>query len=148
MEKYGQPRGEDGRPASLTVVALGKLGGAELNYSSDIDLMLFYSHDGSCDGPRGLTNREFFERAGREFVRLLSEPTPLGIAYRVDLRLRPDGAKGPLAMPVPQALQYYDLRGRTWERQAWIKARHVAGDSDLARTLLVSESIAEGLPTI
>ncbi len=135
-EKYGVPRDEAGNPVGITVLALGKLGGGELNYSSDIDLMLFYGEEGTCDGPRGLSNREYFERLVREFVRLLSEPTPLGIAYRVDLRLRPDGAKGPLALAAAPALQYYDLRGRTWERQALIKARYVAGDAELARRML------------
>ena len=132
----GEPRDALGQPVRLAVMALGKLGGVELNYSSDIDLVFVSSGDGRTDGPRPTTCAEFFERVVRETVRLLAEPTGLGIAYRVDLRLRPLGSSGPVVMPIEAMLQYFDMQGRTWERQAWIKARVAAGDEALGKQLL------------
>ena len=126
----------DGRPARFVVLGMGKLGGGELNYSSDIDLIFLYDGDGKTDGPRPITNAEFFDRLARELLRLLTEQTELGCAYRVDLRLRPDGQRGPMVASLPAALNYYDIRGRTWERQAYIKARPVAGDLDLGGEFL------------
>ena len=98
---------------------LGKLGGVELNYSSDIDLMFLYEQDGQTDARRTVTNEEFFERLAKEVIRLLTEATDLGIAYRVDMRLRPEGSRGPLCMSFDSTLSYYDVQGRTWERQAY-----------------------------
>jgi len=129
--KRGTPLGPDRQPARFVVLGMGKLGGAELNYSSDIDLIFLYEVDGQTDSKRPLTNGEFFDRLAREFVRLLTETTGLGTAYRVDLRLRPEGEQGPIVRSVSSALAYYDVRGRTWERQAYIKARPVAGDLNL-----------------
>ncbi len=132
----GEPRDANGSASRLAVMALGKLGGVELNYSSDIDLVFVASGEGRTDGPRPSTTTEFYQQVIRETVRLLSEPTSLGIAYRVDLRLRPYGASGPLVMPVEAMLQYFDTQGRTWERQAWIKARVAAGDQLLGEKLI------------
>ncbi len=130
-----------GRPAGpLRRPGMGKLGGCELNYSSDIDLIFLYDGEGKTDGPRPVTNNEFFEHLARELVRLLTEKTELGMAYRVDLRLRPEGQRGPMVMGLPAMLTYYDIRGRTWERQAYIKARPVAGDLDLGREFLAQLS--------
>jgi [glutamine synthetase] adenylyltransferase / [glutamine synthetase]-adenylyl-L-tyrosine phosphorylase len=136
IDRHGVPRRADGEPARIVVLGMGKLGGTELNYSSDIDLIFFYDEDGATDGRRSITNHEFFSHQARECVRLLTEATDLGSAYRVDLRLRPDGQRGPIAGSVAAALQYYDLRGRTWERQAFIKARAVAGALDVGHALL------------
>ena len=135
-KQRGVPRCADGRPARFVVLALGKLGGGELNYSSDIDLVFLYEAEGKTDGRRAISNAEFFDRLAREVVWLLTEPTELGIAYRVDLRLRPEGQRGPIAISLPAALQYYDIRGRTWERQAYIKARPAAGHLELGRDFL------------
>ena len=135
-QHWGVPRLPDGRRARFVILAMGKLGGEELNYSSDIDLIFLYEDEGQTEGPRYLSNAEYFERLAREIVRLLSSPTELGVAYRVDLRLRPEGKQGPLAISVPAALWYYDNRGRTWERQAYIKARPAAGDLDLGQEFL------------
>ncbi len=126
--KRGVPRTSQGKPARFVALGMGKLGGAELNYSSDIDLIFLYDEDGVTDGPHSITNREFFDRLARDVVRLLTEPTELGIAYRVDLRLRPEGQRGPVVTSLESALHYYDVLGRTWERQAFVKARPVAGD--------------------
>ncbi|MCE9604266.1 MAG: bifunctional [glutamate--ammonia ligase]-adenylyl-L-tyrosine phosphorylase/[glutamate--ammonia-ligase] adenylyltransferase [Planctomycetia bacterium] len=150
--KRGIPRRADGKPARFVVLAMGKLGGNELNYSSDVDLVFLYDVDGKTEARRGplplgtpasetgpprlSTNTEFFERLAQDVTRLLTESTPLGIAYRVDLRLRPEGERGPLVRNLESAMQYYDVLGRTWERQAYVKARPCAGDVDLGREFL------------
>jgi [glutamine synthetase] adenylyltransferase / [glutamine synthetase]-adenylyl-L-tyrosine phosphorylase len=135
-EQYGTPMRSDLERSRFVVLGLGKLGGAELNYSSDIDLIFLYEQDGQTDARRIVANQEYFERLSKEVIRLLSEPTDLGAAYRVDLRLRPEGARGPLALSFDTTLSYYDVKGRTWERQAYIKARPIAGDLELGRDLL------------
>ncbi len=136
-EKFGAPTTLEGQPTRVAAMAFGKLGGDELNYSSDIDLMFVYDSDGETVGRRsGIPNAEFFADVVRQVVRLLSAPTDRGIAYRVDLRLRPEGDRGPLARSLPSTLSYYDTMGRTWERQALIKLRHVGGDAALARDFL------------
>lgn len=134
-EKMGTPM-HQGRPAKFVVLAMGKLGGLELNYSSDIDLILISEGDGKTTGSRQTSNQEFFERLTRDMVKLLTEPTELGTTYRVDLRLRPEGSRGSAAITYERALAYYDNKGRTWERQAMIKARPIAGDIDLGASLL------------
>jgi glutamate-ammonia-ligase adenylyltransferase len=135
-EQRGIPLRADREPAKFVALALGKLGGIELNYSSDIDLIFLYDGAGQTDGGRTTPNAEFFDRLARAVVKLLSEPTDLGAAYRVDLRLRPEGANGPIVMSRDAALHYYDILGRTWERQALVKARPLAGDLDLGREFL------------
>ncbi len=132
----GVPRGPDGARATLAVIALGKLGGSELNYSSDVDLVFVHSADGRVDGPKPCTNQEFFERVVQEAVRLVAEATELGAVHRVDLRLRPHGSAGSASLSLEAMLHYYDQFGRTWERQAWVKARCVAGDTALGGRLL------------
>ena len=135
-QKRGTPRTRDGHPARFVILALGKLGGNELNYSSDIDLVFLYDQNGETDAPRPLGNQEFFDRLARDVVRLVSENTPQGIVYRVDLRLRPEGHHGPVVTSLDSALHYYDVLGRTWERQAFVKARPAAGDIDLGQEFL------------
>ncbi|HET7556632.1 MAG TPA: glutamine-synthetase adenylyltransferase, partial [Rhodanobacteraceae bacterium] len=95
--RYGTPRNAQGEIQALIVMALGKLGGGELNFSSDVDLILAFPDSGETDGARALDNAEFFARVAREFVRLLNEADEDGIAARVDLRLRPFGEAGPVA---------------------------------------------------
>ncbi len=136
VAKRGCPRLPNGQPARFTVLAMGKLGGLELNYSSDIDLIFISDGDGKTDGSRSVTNGEFFDRLAKQMVKLLTEPTIFGTAYRVDLRLRPDGDQGPAVRDWESALRYYDVSGRTWERQAYVKARAVAGDHDLGEYFL------------
>ena len=133
---FGQPRHPDGRLAEFVVVALGKLGGCELNYSSDIDLILFYSDDGHTDGKRPITNAEYFDNLARRFVKMMTTSTEFGACYRVDLRLRPNGSQGPIVISRDAALRYYDLHGRTWERQAFVKARPIAGNRGLGEDIL------------
>src|SRR5207237_755017 len=130
------PRPAAGDPARGVVLAFGKLGGEELNYSSDIDLMFVYDAEGETRGRRPIGNEDFFGRVVTELVRLLSAFTDRGQAYRVDLRLRPEGQRGPLARTLAATLSYYDRMGRTWERQALIKLRPVAGDRPLREGVL------------
>jgi glutamate-ammonia-ligase adenylyltransferase len=139
-KRFGEPYTAAGRPARCVVLAFGKLGGEELNYSSDIDLMFVYDDEGGTRGKRGssIDNGEFFGRVVTEIVRLLSAPTPSGQAYRTDLRLRPEGQLGPLARSLASTLSYYDTLGRTWERQALIKVRPVAGDLALGEQFLAA----------
>src|SRR5262245_60906378 len=136
--RFGEPHTAAGEPARCVVLAFGKLGGKELNYSSDIDLMFVYDEEGETRGQRvkRIENSEFFGRVLSEIVRLLSAHTDDGQAYRVDLRLRPEGHRGPLARTLASTLAYYDTFGRTWERQALIKVRPVAGDLRLGEEFL------------
>ena len=135
-DKYGSPCDRAGQHVPVVVLALGKLGGSELNYSSDVDLVVLYGAEGRTTGPHKIDNAEFFERCIRTMVRLLSEVTTLGAVYRVDLRLRPYGKSGALAMSQSAAEHYYDTLGRTWERQAFVKARPIAGDLRLGQRFL------------
>lgn len=125
-------RGGQNHPTpTIVVLALGKLGGLELNYSSDIDLVVLYQPSESGSAQAAIDAQEFANRVAQDLIRLLSEATDLGFCYRVDMRLRPEGRQGPLSRTVDDALAYYENRGRTWERQAYVKARPVAGDLEL-----------------
>ncbi|HEY9132398.1 MAG TPA: bifunctional [glutamate--ammonia ligase]-adenylyl-L-tyrosine phosphorylase/[glutamate--ammonia-ligase] adenylyltransferase [Dyella sp.] len=135
VARYGHSRSHEGALQRMVVLGFGKLGGSELNFSSDIDLVLAYPHSGQSDGARALDNSEYFVRLGRQLVRLLNEPTIDGICARVDLRLRPFGNAGRLALPFSAMEQYYQSEGRDWERYAWIKARTVAGDRNAGKQL-------------
>jgi glutamate-ammonia-ligase adenylyltransferase len=137
-KRFGEPCTVGGTPARCVVLAFGKLGGEELNYSSDIDLMFVYDEEGGTRGKRvtSIDNGEFFGRVVGDVVRLLSAHTDRGQAYRIDLRLRPEGQRGPLARSLASTLSYYDTLGRTWERQALIKVRPVAGDLRLGADFL------------
>ena len=133
-EKYYRVNGQSFAAHHFVVLALGKLGGLELNYSSDIDLVfLWQAADG---GWRDAEPQQYVNRVAQRLIQLLAENTELGIAYRVDMRLRPDGGQGTLCWRVDSALAYYDLRGRTWERQAYVKARPIAGALELGRDYL------------
>ena len=135
--RHGRPHRADGAPAQLTVLALGKLGGWELNYSSDIDLIFLCDElEGRTDGKRAVSLAEFFERLVRQAIKYLSEPSEEGAGYRVDLRLRPHGSQGTPVVSVPAAWHYYDTAGRTWERQAFVKARVIAGNRRLGEQFL------------
>ena len=122
------------RPGRFVVLGMGKLGGGELNYSSDVDLVYVYERDGT--DARGRTNREFFARLGEEVTRALGDVTADGFCFRVDLRLRPGGGEGPLAVSLPATVSYYEAFGQMWERAVWLKARPVGGDRDLGLALL------------
>jgi glutamate-ammonia-ligase adenylyltransferase len=127
--KFGIPQGRQGAPQSLVVLAMGKLGSKELNFSSDVDLLFAYPEGGQTVGsPRALANDQFFARLARRLVHVLSTATENGFVYRVDLRLRPFGTAGPVVMSFNALEEYYQSHGRGWERFALTRARTVAGD--------------------
>jgi [glutamine synthetase] adenylyltransferase / [glutamine synthetase]-adenylyl-L-tyrosine phosphorylase len=132
---HGRPLDEAGQPQDLLVVGMGKLGGDELNVSSDVDLVFVHREGGQTEGnPAGgarLSSGEFFHRAARRMSGMLSDPTEDGFVFRVDTRLRPNGESGPLVVPLPMLEQYFFDQGREWERFAWLKSTVVA-DSGLA----------------
>jgi glutamate-ammonia-ligase adenylyltransferase len=136
--RHGKPfvESESHPEAGFTVLALGKLGGRELNYSSDIDLMFLYGDNGETSGPQVITNKEFFKKVANQFTNLLSTYTAAGVCYRVDLRLRPEGTLGEVCLSLPAAKEYYSKRARDWELQMLIKARVTAGDERLGQSLL------------
>ncbi len=126
--RHGTPRSEDGCAQELIVVGMGKLGGRELNASSDIDLVFVYPEDGETDGTgQRLSNFDFFTRLGRQLIGALSEITGDGQVFRVDMRLRPNGDSGPLVASFDMLENYFVTQGREWERYAWIKARPLTG---------------------
>ncbi len=132
--RFGAPVGSDGAPTGLAVIGMGKLGGLELNYSSDIDPIFVYGDDGETTGGEDgrLANGEFFARAVRSIVETLESVTEEGHVFRVDLRLRPEGRSGALILSVDGYRRYFADRAVLWERQALIKARACAGDPAVA----------------
>ena len=165
MERFGQPSHQDlkGRwlPTQFCVLGMGKLGGQELNYSSDVDVLFVYSDEGSVfkqpgsagvspatgrregGGPRPggsakavMSNHQFFTRLAEAFIAEVSRVSPQGTMFRIDLRLRPEGDSGPLSRSLESYENYYAQWGQTWERMMLIKARCVAGDKELAAEFL------------
>ncbi len=127
VAQHGRPLSDTGEPQQLMIVAMGKLGGHELNFSSDIDLVLLYPQAGQTDGARPIGNQEYFTRLAQMLVRLLAQRTDEGFVFRVDLRLRPFGDSGPTVASAAALEDYLQIHGRDWERYAWIKARPVIG---------------------
>lgn len=126
---YGKPCSADGAPQNLIVIGMGKLGGAELNVSSDIDLIFAYESEGEADGADRITNQEFFTKLAKKVITALDEVTEDGFVFRVDMRLRPFGSEGVLVSNLDALEDYYQNSGREWERYAWIKGRVVVGRS-------------------
>jgi glutamate-ammonia-ligase adenylyltransferase len=127
-QAHGEPQGaESGQPQQLMTVGMGKLGGGELNVSSDVDLVFVFPEDGSTGGAKPLANQEFFDRLSRRVIAALAEVTADGFVFRVDTRLRPYGDSGPLSCSLGALEQYLVAQGRTWERYAWLKARVLSG---------------------
>jgi len=139
QQRYGEPSDE-----SMTLIGLGKLGAGELNYSSDIDIIALYGKRGHTSGilttsgvrTNRISNHEFYSRVMELWGRLLSSQTGEGVVYRVDLRLRPQGQKGELILPLEAYRTYYESWGRTWERMVLIRARPVAGDTGLGMVFM------------
>jgi glutamate-ammonia-ligase adenylyltransferase len=126
--RHGRPVGSAGKDLPLLVLGMGKLGGGELNFSSDIDLILLFPEHGETGGTRPLEHEEFFTRVGKRVAQLLGTPTDDGFVYRVDLRLRPFGDSGPVAVSFDAMEDYLQQHGRDWERYAYVKARPVFGE--------------------
>ena len=126
QERWGVPYSIDGQQQSLLVYGMGKLGGGELNFSSDIDLIFTYPHAGETRGARkSLDNQTFFTRLGQKLIAALDQQTADGFVYRVDMRLRPFGDSGPLVLSFSALEDYYQDQGRDWERYAMLKARPI-----------------------
>lgn len=129
--EWGTPCNADGEPQPLLVLGMGKLGGGELNFSSDIDLIFAYPENGQTQGGRReLDNAQFFTRLGQRLIKALDQQTIDGFVYRVDMRLRPFGDSGPLVMSFAALEDYYQEQGRDWERYAMVKARLMGGAED------------------
>ena len=131
--RHGVPRSAAGIAQDLVVVGMGKLGGGELNFSSDIDLVFLFPEHGDTDGARSLANEDFFTRLGQLLIRLLEARTPEGYLFRVDMRLRPFGDSGALVASFGAFEDYLQGQGRDWERYAWVKARPMTAQADYAR---------------
>jgi [glutamine synthetase] adenylyltransferase / [glutamine synthetase]-adenylyl-L-tyrosine phosphorylase len=125
--RHGMPVSADGREQEFIIIGMGKLGGRELNVSSDIDLIFVYPEDGSTAGPRIIDNFEFFTKLGKGVIQALNDITGDGQVFRVDMRLRPNGDSGPLVASFDMLENYFITQGREWERYAWIKARVMTG---------------------
>jgi glutamate-ammonia-ligase adenylyltransferase len=128
LKRYGAPRSSSGEEQEMLIIGMGKLGGRELNVSSDIDLIFLYSEDGNTTGPKVIDNFEFFERLGKQIIAALAEITEHGQVFRVDMRLRHNGDSGPLVASFDMLENYFLTQGREWERYAWIKARAIVGE--------------------
>lgn len=131
---YGTPIGEEtGSEQEMIVLGMGKLGGGELNVSSDIDLIFTYAEDGetrAAPGQKSLSNHEYFIRLGKKLIAALAEITEDGFCFRVDMALRPNGGSGPLAASFNMVEEYLIVQGREWERYAWVKARAITGRAE------------------
>ncbi len=136
VTKHGQPLNRAGELQSMLVLGMGKLGGRELNFSSDIDLIFAFPEAGETNGRRSLDNQTFFTRVGQKLINTLGQVTGDGFAYRVDMRLRPFGEVGALALSFDAMEHYYQTHGREWERYAMVKARVMAGNAQDGQELM------------
>src|SRR6478752_444353 len=129
IQAHGRPvGGETGLVQALVVIGMGKLGGRELNVSSDIDLVFAYPEDGETDGAKRISNREFFDRLGQRTIAAISHVDAHGYVFRVDMRLRPYGESGALTVSFAALEHYLVTQGRSWERYAWLKSRPLTGE--------------------
>lgn len=143
---HGIPRDPNTHlPQEMIVIGMGKLGGCELNVSSDIDLVMLYGEEGETDGPRPISHHEFYAKLTRKMMPILSEADADGQVFRTDLRLRPDGDSGPVAWSLDAFEQYLFTQGREWERYAWLKGRVIPTkafeQSDSTASLRHTESL-------
>ena len=136
--RFGSPLDELGNAIDMGVLAMGKLGGGELNFSSDVDLIFLYPDAGETSGPRAISNEEYFRQVATRVVTVLNKVTADGFVFRVDVRLRPFGDAGPLAVSLPALETYLSQHGRDWERYAYIKARVV---NQWSETSYLSENL-------
>ncbi|MFA7061354.1 MAG: bifunctional [glutamate--ammonia ligase]-adenylyl-L-tyrosine phosphorylase/[glutamate--ammonia-ligase] adenylyltransferase [Pedobacter sp.] len=138
LKRFGKPTyclDGDETGASLAVVALGKLGGGELNYHSDLDIIFVYDHQGYTDGEKQISNHEYFAKLAQKMISILTMQTREGYVYKIDTRLRPSGNAGPLVTSLESFLEYHRKEAQIWERQALTKARVVLGEEVLSSQL-------------
>lgn len=134
--RFGTPQGINTDTAQqLVIIAMGKLGGQELNVSSDIDLIFLYPEEGETNGAKSISNHDFFARLGRKIISSLNDYTADGYVFRVDMRLRPFGERSPLAISFDTLKDYFDKQGREWERHAWLKSRLITPTHNSTATL-------------
>ncbi|MBJ6724659.1 bifunctional [glutamate--ammonia ligase]-adenylyl-L-tyrosine phosphorylase/[glutamate--ammonia-ligase] adenylyltransferase [Geomesophilobacter sediminis] len=135
LVRFGRPAyvAEDGTvgEASLAILAMGKMGGYELNYHSDLDIIYIFDHQGMTDGEKSITNREYFAKLGQKIILILTTLTREGYVYKIDTRLRPSGNAGPLVTSLESFISYHDTEAQIWERQALTKARVSLGSTAL-----------------
>ena len=135
--KFGEPFAINGGRQKMIVMAMGKLGARELNFSSDIDLIFTFPEKGETRGQETVIScDDFFTRLAQKLIKVIGANTAEGFVFRVDTRLRPFGDNGPIVMSFDAMEDYYQFQGREWERYAWIKARPVAGDSSAGTALM------------
>lgn len=135
VERYGQPVDQNGIAQSFIVIGMGKLGGRELNVSSDIDLIFAYAVEGQTQSEAPMSNQEFFTRLAKKLIATIDEITEDGFVFRVDMRLRPFGSEGALVSNLDALEDYYQNNGREWERYAWIKGHEVTGGKQVSHLL-------------
>jgi glutamate-ammonia-ligase adenylyltransferase len=138
LSRFGSPCYQDGDqilPAHLAIIGMGKMGGEELNYHSDLDIIFIYDHQGMTNGAKQLTNHEYFAKLAQKLISVLSTQTREGYVYKLDTRLRPSGNAGPLVTSLESFLTYHRNEAQIWERQALSKARIVLGDLSLAENI-------------
>ena len=123
VSTYGEPLDKAGLPQRLLIIGMGKLGGRELNVSSDVDYIFVYPEEGDTNGKKSIENYDFFTRLGKRVISALGDLTADGQVFRVDMRLRPNGDSGPLVCSLDALESYFITQGREWERYAWIKSR-------------------------
>ena len=154
IQRFGPPMseslsGREKRQSKMVVLGMGKLGGVELNYSSDIDLIFAYDEAGETEpsslGQKSISNQEFFIKLGRKIVAALDPITQDGFVFRTDMRLRPNGESGPLVLSFSAMEHYYQTHGRGWERYAFVKARSVAGSCWVWRSAAICSRCSEFL---
>ncbi len=134
--KYGVVVNEEGKQQDFIIFTLGKLGGHELNYSSDVDLIFCYTGPGISNGPKSIDAQEYFQKIGRRIIQILDSVTMDGRVYRVDMRLRPFGSAAPLVCSAQHLHNYLETEGRDWERYAWLRASFIANNQVIVRSLL------------
>ncbi len=140
--RFGLPKGQQSNTIQrMLVVAMGKLGGGELNVSSDVDLIFIYPEDGETDGRKPISNHEYFARLGRKLISSLNDYTVDGYVFRVDTRLRPHGENSPLAISFAMLNEYFATQGREWERYAWIKGRVISDQTSIETKSKLMERI-------
>ncbi len=138
LQRFGRPtwqRDGDATEANLAIIAMGKLGGGELNYHSDLDIIFVYDHQGCTNGEKQISNHEYFAKLAQKIISILTMQTREGYVYKIDTRLRPSGNAGPLVTSLESFLDYHRKESQIWERQALTKARVVLGNNNLASQL-------------
>ncbi|MFP5405673.1 MAG: hypothetical protein ACLGHY_04815, partial [Gammaproteobacteria bacterium] len=145
LSRHGRALDRDGAPQDLLAVGMGKVGGDELNVSSDLDLVFVFRSEGETEGVNGsgrIASSEWMQRLARRTIALLAEMTAEGFVFRIDTRLRPNGDSGPLVVPLPMLEHYFFSQGREWERFAWLKAKVLADSGTAGETARESDELA------